>query len=96
MTLIDYDNIYINWVFFSSNNFTDLNPIEVINNTKGIENSVGKSLSKRSSLLKIYDTDNKTMHTPVLKENSTTIKLKNKHLIAKQAEKVIFQVLYVV
>jgi hypothetical protein len=76
---IDYDNIYINWVFFSSNNFTDLNPIEVINNTKGIENSVGKSLSKRTSLVKIYDTDNKTMHTPVLIENSTTIKLKNNY-----------------
>jgi len=73
----NYDNIYINWVFFSSNNFSDFNPIDVINNTKGIENPVGKSLTKRSSMIKIYDTGNKTMHTPLLKEDATTIKLKS-------------------
>ncbi len=66
-------------MFFSSNNFTDLNPIDVINNTTGIENSVGKSLSKRTSLVKIYDTTNKTMHVPLLKENTDTIKLKSVH-----------------
>ena len=77
VTKFDYDNIYINWVFFSSNNFTDLNPVDVINNTKGIDNPVGKSLSKTTSLVKIYDTTNKTMHTPLLKEKTQTIKLKH-------------------
>lgn len=80
VTKFDYDNIYINWVFFSSNNFTDLNPADVINNTKGIDNPVGKSLSKMNSLVKIYDTTNKTMHTPLLKEQTRTIKLKHMQL----------------
>jgi hypothetical protein len=73
----NYDNIYINWVFFSSNNFSDLNPIDIISNTKGIENAVGKSLSKRTSMIKIYDTGNKTMHKPLLKEDTTSIQLKS-------------------
>ena len=72
-----YDNIYINWVFFPSNTFDNNTPVDIIMQTKGIRNPVGKSLSKRKSIINIYDTANKTMHTPLLKEGGITLKLKS-------------------
>lgn len=71
-----YDNIYIKWVFFASNSFTSNSPVDIVRHVKGIRNPVGKSLSKRKSIKNIYDTENKTMHTPLLKEGGTTLKLK--------------------
>ena len=73
----NYDNIYIRWVFFPSNSFDSKTPNDIIASTKGIRNPVGKSLTKRKSIKNIYDTANKTMHTPLLKDGGITLKLKS-------------------
>lgn len=72
-----YDEIYFNWVVYSSNiMLANDDPKDIVKNNKGIYNPVGKSLSKKDSILKIYDVDNKTMHTPLLKEGTKRINLK--------------------
>ena len=94
-----YDNIYINWVFFPSNTFDNNTPVDIIMQTKGIRNPVGKSLSKRKSIINIYDTANRTMHVPLLKEGGITLKLKSSdyylmHFVSRTLNDLLIQELF--